>query len=355
MNVSQPFRVALSGAFQNDDGTAVFPMFDLSPLTNDAEVEFEYVAGIDGRMTAESLEDFDALVLLLEKFDANSIPKSNRLALIARFGVGFDTVDVEACKHAGIAVGITPNGVRRPVAVSVLTYILALSGKLLSKDALVRGGPSTFAQRADHMGIGLVGKTLGSIGLGNIGAEVFRMCAPFGMNLIAHDPYIDPSTAQSVNVELRDLETVFRESDFLTLNVPLNEETHHLANAARLALMKPSAYLINTSRGPVVDQAALVTALTQGIIAGAGLDVFDPEPPQSDDPLLKLDNVILTPHALCWTDQCFAGMGAQDLEHVFAIKNGEAPQALADPSVADEPTFQRKLEHYRIHFGAQST
>ena len=355
MNVSQPFRVALSGAFQNDDGTAVFPMFDLSPLTNDAEVEFEYVAGIDGRMTAESLEDFDALVLLLEKFDANSIPKSNRLALIARFGVGFDTVDVEACKHAGIAVGITPNGVRRPVAVSVLTYILALSGKLLSKDALVRGGPSTFAQRADHMGIGLVGKTLGSIGLGNIGAEVFRMCAPFGMNLIAHDPYIDPSTAQSVNVELRDLETVFRESDFLTLNVPLNEETHHLANAARLALMKPSAYLINTSRGPVVDQAALVTALTQGIIAGAGLDVFDPEPPESDDPLLKLDNVILTPHALCWTDQCFAGMGAQDLEHVFAIKNGEAPQALADPSVADEPTFQRKLEHYRIHFGTQST
>lgn len=355
MNVSQPFRVALSGAFQNDDGTAVFPMFDLSPLTNDAEVEFEYVAGIDGRMTAESLEDFDALVLLLEKFDANSIPKSNRLALIARFGVGFDTVDVEACKHAGIAVGITPNGVRRPVAVSVLTYILALSGKLLSKDALVRGGPSTFAQRADHMGIGLVGKTLGSIGLGNIGAEVFRMCAPFGMNLIAHDPYIDLSTAQSVNVELRDLETVFRESDFLTLNVPLNEETYHLVNAARLALMKPSAYLINTSRGPVVDQAALVTALTQGIIAGAGLDVFDPEPPQSDDPLLKLDNVILTPHALCWTDQCFAGMGAQDLEHVFAIKNGEAPQALADPSVADEPTFQRKLEHYRIHFGTQST
>ena len=355
MNVSQPFRVALSGAFQNDDGTAVFPMFDLSPLTNDAEVEFEYVAGIDGRMTAESLEDFDALVLLLERFDANSIPKSNRLALIARFGVGFDTVDVEACKHAGIAVGITPNGVRRPVAVSVLTYILALSGKLLSKDALVRGGPSTFAQRADHMGIGLVGKTLGSIGLGNIGAEVFRMCAPFGMNLIAHDPYIDPSTAQSVNVELRDLETVFRESDFLTLNVPLNEETHHLANAARLALMKPSAYLINTSRGPVVDQAALVTALTQGIIAGAGLDVFDPEPPQSDDPLLKLDNVILTPHALCWTDQCFAGMGAQDLEHVFAIKNGEAPQALADPSVAHEPVFQRKLEHYQKLSRAQST
>ena len=109
MKNQDQFRVALSGAFQNNDGTPVFPMFDLSPLSDDPEVQFEYVAGIDGRMSAESLEGFDALVLLLEKFDANSIPANNRLTLIARFGVGFDTVDVEACKIKGIAVGITPN------------------------------------------------------------------------------------------------------------------------------------------------------------------------------------------------------------------------------------------------------
>ena len=355
MENREQFRVALSGAFKNQDGTPVFPMFDLAPLSNDQEIDFEYVTGVDGRMSAESLEEFDALVLLLERFDANSIPTSNRLALIARFGVGFDTVDVEACKSKGIAVGITPNGVRRPVAASVLTYILALSGRLMVKDALVRGGPSSFAERAQHMGTGLVGKTLGSIGLGNIGTEVFRLCAPLDMNFIAHDPYIDPTVAKSVNVELKDLESIFRESDFLTINVPLGEETLHLVNSARLTLMKPTAYLINTSRGPVVDQTALVTALTQGVIAGAGLDVFAPEPPESDDPLLQLDNVILSPHALCWTDQCFAGIGAQDLEHVFAVKNGQVPKALADPSVAGEPTFQRKLEHYRIHFGAQST
>ncbi|MDP6393219.1 MAG: NAD(P)-dependent oxidoreductase [Arenicellales bacterium] len=355
MSTSAPFRVALSGAFQTGAGEPVFPMFDLGPLGDDPNVEFCYVPGVDGRMTGESLEDFDALVLLLETFDAGSIPASDRLSLVARFGVGFDTVDVSACTAAGIAVGITPNGVRRPVAVAILTFILTLAGRLMVKDRLVRGGPETFALRSDHMGSGLIGKTLGSIGLGNIGAEVFRVAAPLGMRFIAHDPYIDPAVAREVGVELTDLETVFRESDFLTLNVPLSDETRHLANAERLKLMKPSAYLINTSRGPVVDPAALALALESGIIAGAGLDVFEPEPPAADDPLLQMENVILTPHALCWTDQCFAGIGAQDLEHVFAVKHGETPLALANPEVTDEPAFQAKLANYRARFGAQST
>ena len=196
MNQANRFRVALSGSFQTDIGEPVFPMFDLSPLVNDTDIEFDYVYGVAGRMTAESLEDFDALILLLEKFDADSIPLSGRLTLVSRFGVGYDTVDVEACTTAGIGVAITPDGVKRPVAASVLTFILALSGKLMIKDALVRGGPENFAQRSDHMGTGLVGKTLGSIGLGNIGAEVFRLCEPLDMRFIAYDPYIDPSSAR---------------------------------------------------------------------------------------------------------------------------------------------------------------
>ena len=350
MNPKNRFRVALSGSFQTDKGEPVFPMFDLSPLANDPDIEFVYVHGVGGRMTAESLEDFDALILLLEKFDADSIPLSGRLTLVTRFGVGYDTVEVEACTAAGIAVGITPDGVRRPVATSVLTLILALSGKLMVKDALVRGGPATFAQRSDHMGTGLVGRTLGSIGLGNIGAEVFRLCEPLNMKFTAYDPYIDPTHARELNVELTDLDTVFRSSDFITVNVPLSAETLHLVNAAKLKLMKPSAYLINTSRGPVVEQDALVEALKTGIIAGAGLDVFDPEPPNADDPLLGLDNVILTPHALCWTDQCFAGIGSQDIEHVFAIKRGVHPTVLVDPNVIDNPEFQLRLERYKNIF-----
>ena len=347
MNKTNRFRVALSGTFQTDNGEPVFPMFDLSPLADTLDIEFAYVNGVSGRMTAESMEDFDALILLLEKFDVDSIPLSGRLTLVARFGVGYDAVDVKACTTAGIAVSIAPDGVRRPVATSVLTFILALSGKLMVKDALVRGGPTTFAERSDHMGTGLVGRTLGSIGVGNIGAEVFRLCKPLDMKFIAYDPYIDPSSTRELNVELTDLDTVFRDSDFLSVNVPLSDETYHLVNSAKLKLMKPNAYLINTSRGPVVDQDALVTALKTGKIAGAGLDVFDPEPPNADDPLLALDNVILTPHALCWTDQCFAGIGSQNLKHVFSIKRGAPPSVLVDPNVIDNSEFKLKLERYK--------
>ena len=350
MNQAKQFRIALSGSFQTDNGEPVFPMFDLSPLVNDPDIEFDYVSGVEGRMTAQSLEDFDALILLLETFDADSIPLSGRLSVVARFGVGYDTVDVEACTAAGIAVGITPDGVRRPVATSILTFILALSGKLMLKDALVRGGPASFTQRSNHMGTGLVGRTLGSIGLGNIGAEVFRLCKPLDMRFIAYDPYIEPSSARELNVELTDLDTVFRDSDFLSVNIPLSDETYNLINETRLNMMKPNAYLINTSRGAVVDQDALVNALKTGIIAGAGLDVFDPEPPNADDPLLSLDNVILTPHALCWTDQCFAGIGAQDLDHVFSIKRGVHPSVLVNPKVIDNSEFKVKLEHYKQSF-----
>ena len=163
------------------------------------------------------------------------------------------------------------------------------------------------------MGEGLVGKTLGQLGMGNIGAEVFRLAAPFGMRFIAHDPYQDPKVAAELGVELVGLEELFRRADFLSVSVPLSEATHHIVGERLLKLMKPTAYVINTSRGPMVDQRALHRALTDGTIAGAGLDVFEVEPCPADEPILQLDNVIVAPHALCWTDECFAGNGAADV------------------------------------------
>ena len=338
------FRVALSGDFLKPDGSPAYPMFDLSPLFDAGDIEVEYVVPEDGRMTADSLAGFDALILLAAIFDADSIPPDGRLGLVARFGVGYDTVDVEACTKAGIGVVITPDGVRRPVAITILTFILALAGKLFDKDKLTREGSVGFAKRPDYMGMGLVGRTLGSVGLGNIGAETFRMCAPWEMNFLAHDPWVDPEAVKEVGVKLVDLDTLFRESDFLCINTPLTSETHHIVNAETLAMMKSTAYLINTSRGPVVDQTALVDALSAGTIAGAGLDVLDPEPPQPDDPILHLDNVITTPHALCWTDQCIAGIGASDVQQVLMVKNGEVPPHLVDKEVLDNDQFNARLK-----------
>ena len=144
-------------------------------------------------LRAEQLEDFDALILLAHRFAPESVPKSGRLAVVARFGVGYDTVDVPACTANDIALVITPDGVRRPVAVSILTFMLALTGKMMVKDKLARQGAPGFAARGEHMGVGLVGRTLGSLGVGNIGAEMFRLAKPFDMKFIAHDPYADPT------------------------------------------------------------------------------------------------------------------------------------------------------------------
>lgn len=344
------FRIALSADFKKADGTPAYPMFDLSPLERDPNIEVEYVDPVDGRMTAVSMAEFDALILLAATFDADSIPANGRMSIVARFGVGYDNVDVDACSAAGIGVVITPDGVRRPVAVTILTFILALAGKLFDKDRLTREGPSGFAKRPDYMGTGLVGRTLGSIGIGNIGAEMFRMCAPLDMKFIAHDPFTNPDVAKELGIELVRLDQVFADSDFLSLNTPLTPQTHHMVNAKRLASMKTTACLINTSRGPVIDQPALVNALKSGTIAGAALDVFDPEPPSADDPILKLDNVIVTPHSLCWTDQCFAGIGASDVEQVLQIKNGEAPSHMVNSELAKQDIFISKLAAYKSAF-----
>ncbi len=276
----------------------------------------------------------------------------SRLAVVARFGVGYDTVDVDACTDNEIPLVITPDGVRRPVAVSILTLMLALTGKLIVKNQLTRQGSAGFAKRSQHMGVGLVGLTLGSLGVGNIGAELFRLAAPFDMKFIAHDPFIPTEQAKNLGIELVSLEDLFRRSDVLTVNCPLTESTRHIVNEERLGWMKPSAYLINTSRGPVVDQKALTKVLQENRIAGAGLDVLEEEPPPMEEPILQLDNVILTPHALCWTDQCFAGNGAADVRAVLDVMHGRVPNGVVNREVLEQQGWRRKLNQYQAQFGS---
>ena len=348
--MADKFRVALSGDFRKADGSPTFPDFDLGPLQSAPGVEMVYLENANP-IRADQVADIDALILLMPKFGRESIHPNGRLSVVARFGVGYDTVDVPACTEAGIPLCITPDGVRRPVAVSIIALMLALTGKMLIKDKLTRSGPEAFAKRVDHMGVGLVGRTLGSIGIGNIGAEMFRMAKPFDMKFIAHDPFADKAVAAELGIELVGLEDLFRRADVLCVNCPLSKETTGLVNAERLALMKPSAFLINTARGPIVDQKALTKVLQERRIAGAGLDVLEKEPPEPDDPILKLDNTILTPHALCWTDQCFAGNGAADVKAALDIQHGRVPRGIVNREVVEQAKFKSKLEAYRARFG----
>ncbi len=345
------FRVGLSAKILSEDGQLMIPEVDLSPLLNNPSIDVVSLPDIGtGDLTHAMVNDLDAVVLFLEKVGDHTFRPEQRIRLIARYGVGYDTVDVESCTAHNVALAIAPDGVRRPVATTVIAFLLALSLRLIEKDRLARDTPHGWNIKTQFNGIGLVGRTLGGVGIGNIGAETFRLAQPFGLRFIAHDPFVDPKVARELNIELVELDEVFRQSDFVTINCPLNEKTRGLVNKARLNLMKQTAYLINTARGPIVDEAALITALRDRTIAGAALDVLIDEPPNPKNALLAMDNVILAPHALCFTDQCMAGLGKADIDACLAIMAGEAPKAVVNKEVLEQPAFKSALLNYKDRF-----
>jgi phosphoglycerate dehydrogenase-like enzyme len=323
------FRVGITADVLGSNSEPIFGREVLSLLDADG-VAWEFMAPEPGGVTPAQAARFDAICAMLTRVTPASLAgPDRRLKLIARFGVGYDTIDVPACTAAGVLLTIAPDGVRRPVATSALTFVLMLAQKVLIKDRLTRTG--RWSEKLDHIGTGLTGRTLGSIGLGNIGSELFRIARPLEMNGIAHDPVGDPALAAELGVRLVDLETLFRDSDFLAVNCPLNEATRGLVSARLLGLMKPSAYLINTARGPIVDERALHDSLASGRLAGAGLDVFEEEPTLASNPLLQLDNVIVTPHGICFTDECMRRLAESAFRAVLDVAAGRTPPYIVNP------------------------
>ena len=289
----QPFRIGVSSGFKTAASGTIEPVLArlIDPLPH---VEWDlFDAGSGEPVAAAAIADFEGVIALGSPYDASTVAGSERLACVARWGVGYDLVDTEALTANDVLLAIAVDAVRKPVAEAILTLILALAKKLAAKDRLVRTG--RWDLKAQTSGLGLSGKTVGSVGTGNIGGEMFRLLGPFDLGRrLTHDPYLDPQRAQALNVELVSLETIFRESDFVVTNCPLTDETRGFINARLFSLMKPSAYFINTARGPIVNQEDLVAALQAGAIAGAGLDVVEPEPlaPRSSaDPDGKCDPV----------------------------------------------------------------
>jgi D-3-phosphoglycerate dehydrogenase len=267
------------------------------------------------------------------------------LAIVARYGVGYDQIDVAACTERGVVLTITPDGVRRTMATSILTFLLALHHRLLEKDRQTRAGLG-FAGRLGTIGYGLAGKVVGVIGLGNIGREFVRLATPLDLRFQASDPFVRLEDAATLGVQLVDLETLLRTSDVVVVNCPLTDETRHLLNAERLALLKPTAFLISTARGPIVDQTALTEALREGRIRGAALDVYEQEPVDPADPILTLDNVIVTPHGICWTDEWVLLSGRSCIESMLAVATGQAPRHVVNRDVLASAAFQTKLRRY---------
>ena len=339
------FRVGITRDFIKPDGSSDLDNI-AGPLFDETGILWEYIAENTSELSASQVQDYDALLVLGSAITANTITGNEKLAIIARFGVGYDKVDVQACTDNGILLTIAPDGVRRPVATSIITFVLSLSHQLLIKDRLTRSG--RWEDKQDYMGMGLVGRTLGLIGMGNIGKETFKLAKPFGMNHMTYDPYVSTDDAREVDAEIVDLETLMKTADFVCVCCPLNEKTRGLIDAKYISFMKPTAYLINTARGPIVDQKALTDALQNRQIQGAGLDVFEHEPIDDSDPLLSLDNVIVTPHSICWTDECFDRNGKSACNSIISVATGKLPTYIVNRDVIENPELKQKLKRYAI-------
>ena len=326
------FRVGLTRDILDSRGEPAFGRTALEVLDCDANLEWEYLPAVVAEIGPEIAAQYDALYINIARVPAAAVERADcRLRIVARHGVGYDTVDVAAMTRAGVLVTNTPTAMPRPVATTALTFVLALAGKLFLKDRLTRSG--RWHERMDNMGLGLSGRTLGVIGAGGIGKELLRMARVFDLRLLATDPVANDVELTYIGARKVDLDTLMRESDFVVVCCLLNEHTRHLIGAEALAKMKPTSYLINVARGPIVDEKALIDVLQKRRIAGAGLDVFEQEPVDPANPLLAMDNVIVTPHSLCWTDECFHNMASTGLRSIVDVLNGRIPEFLVNRAV----------------------
>jgi D-3-phosphoglycerate dehydrogenase len=308
-------------------------------LRENAEVSVGF--GPEARELDDALlTEVNALLVRTKPLSAEQIEKAPQLRVIARHGVGVDNVAVEAATRRGIPVLITPRANLRSVAEHVFALALAVSRNL---DRYVREG--RFAERDSLVGQELFGQTLGVIGLGRIGEEVARMgAAGFGMRVLGYDPYLDEAAAHAKGVEpVSSLEELLPACDFVSVHVPLTEETRGLLDARELGLMRPGSVLVQAARGGVVDEGALVEALRNGPLAGAGIDVFGEEPPPADHPLLSVESTVLSPHTAASTRQAMRRMGLDAVRGILDILGGAdalsppagAPWQTVNPSFAD--------------------
>jgi phosphoglycerate dehydrogenase-like enzyme len=316
-------KIGLSADLFNTHGQ---PMFGGAPLRlfSEAGLAWDVVATHQGQLSPSAFTDYEALLIGGSRVSGAELAgESGKLRIVARNGVGYDAVDTRALSARGILLTNTPVAVRNAVATTAVAFILALSLRLPLKSRLAREG--RWRERPDHPGVGLPGRTLGIVGLGGIGRELARLMQPYGMTILAADPRLDAEAASEAGATLRPLDDLLKLSDFVVVACLLDDTTRRLLNADRLRLMKASAHLINVARGPIIDEPALIEALREGRIAGAALDVFEREPPETSNPLLAMENVISTAHCLCWTDSFVESVATDAISGIIDVLKDRWP------------------------------
>jgi len=308
----------------------------------DAVIEQRVLEAAGARLEIHECRDEDRLIEITRHADGLLVERAlitrrviagmERCQVIARYGVGYDCIDVPAATEAGIIVCNVPDYCVPEVADHTMALLLDLARSTIKLDAEVRRGIwDVYSGGKTNRRI--EGQVLGMIGSGRIGRAVAKRALAFGLRLLVFDPYVDAETISSFGGTKVDLEELLRTADFVTLHVPLTAETRHLLSADRIRLMKPTAYVINTARGGLIDQKALTEALQEGRLAGAALDVLEQEPPSPDDPILKLPNVILNPHAAFYSKGASEDLHRMAAEEVARVLQGKMPKSVVNPAV----------------------
>jgi len=300
----------------------------------DAEVWPEYTPP-PKKVIIEKVKDADALVSLLsDKIDSEVFDAGPKLKIISQIAVGFDNIDVKEATKRGIYVTNTPEVLTDTTADFAWALLMAVARRVVEADKYVRTGKWKVAWHPEMLqGRDIWSATIGVVGAGRIGYAVAKRATGFSMKILYYDVIPRPEIERDFGAKRVDLDTLLRESDFVCLHVPLMKETFHLINEEKLRLMKKTAYLINNARGPVVDEKALYKALKKGWIAGAGLDVFEQEPTPMDNPLLKLDNVVVAPHISSASYETRSQMAEMVADNLIAFFQKKKPPNLVNPDV----------------------
>lgn len=345
--VTSRFRIDLTADFYDEHGQLRYADVGLGRLSSTAGIEIGRFREHRQEIASEQLAGVQGVIVLAPRVTANSLANSQDLLAVARFGVGYDSVDVAACTAADVVLCIAAGAVDHSVAEATVGWMLSLTHHMQMKDRIVREG--RWNDRDGYMGSELRDRTLGIIGFGGIGRAVARMVSGFRMHTpLVFDPLLSPSQIEAAGARAATLDELLSQSDFVSLHCPLNDRTRNLIGARELSLMKPNAYLLNTARGGMIDEDALYQALTSKQIAGAVLDCFIGEPLMKPPRFAELDNVILAPHSIAWTNELFRDIGSTACHSLSDLAQGHRPHGIVNPEVFDRPTFQAKWKRLRL-------